>query len=238
MHPVAIRKKLADIISSEKAYDVPGICTALGLLDGTNEEAFASKFRYVKRRLDLVDLEQLQNCAVKLNSLVESSDLSELLSDILLSSPADDLHRSSLALLNTEMLNKRWQAALDRRDSDPEGAITLARTLLEDVCKIIITEMRSSFGENDDLPKLYRKVAALLQLAPDQHAEQIFKQVLGSIQQTIEGLGAIRNKLSDAHSTGPLRARATSRHAKLAVNLAGTMATFLAETFVERTQSK
>jgi hypothetical protein len=136
------------------------------------------------------------------------------------------------------MVNKRWQAALDRRESDPEGAITLARTLLEDVCKIIITEMGISFSEDDDLPRLYRKIAALLQLAPDQHAEQIFKQMLGSVQQIIEGLSGIRNKLSDAHSTGPLRARATSRHAKLAVNLAGTMATFLAETFIERTQSK
>jgi hypothetical protein len=65
MHPVAIRNRLADIISSEKAYDVPRICAALGLLDGTDEEAFASKFRYAKKRLDLVDPEQLQSCAVK-----------------------------------------------------------------------------------------------------------------------------------------------------------------------------
>jgi len=86
------------------------------------------------------------------------------------------------------MLNKRWQGALDRRESDPEGAITLARTLLEDVCKIIIVEMHSSFLENDDLPKLYRKTASLLQLAPAQHAEQIFKQMLGSVHQIVEEL--------------------------------------------------
>ena len=238
MHPVAIRKKLADIIASEKAYSVPSICSALGLLDGSEAEAFSSKFTYAKKRLDLVEQDQLKNCAIKLNSLVESSELTELLSGFSSNSPSDDIHSLSLALLNTEMLSKRWQDALDRRESDPEGAITLARTLLEDVCKIIIVEMRSSFSEDDDLPKLYRKTASLLQLAPDQHAEQIFKQMLGSVQQIVEGLGAIRNKLSDAHSTGPLRARATSRHAKLAVNLAGTMATFLAETFAERTQSK
>jgi hypothetical protein len=85
------------------------------------------------------------------------------------------------------MLNKRWRGALDRRES----AITLARTLLEDVCKIIIVEMHSSFLEDDDLPKLYRQTASLLQLAPDQHAEQIFKQMLGAFNKLLRSHAGI-----------------------------------------------
>ncbi|WP_407867158.1 abortive infection family protein [Phyllobacterium phragmitis] len=71
-------------------------------------------------------------------------------------------------------------------------------------------------------------------MAPDQHTEDIFKRILGGCQTVVEGLGAIRNKLSDAHGRGPKPARATGRHAALAVNLAGAVAMFLVETARER----
>jgi hypothetical protein len=234
LHPAAIRKLLAEIISEEKAYDVPSICSNIGLAAGEEQEAFNSKFRYAKKRLDALDASELRGCANKLNKLIDSPRLLEFLANFAARSPSDEVHSLSLAALQTDFLSQRWANALERRESDPEGAITLARTLLEDACKVIIVEFNSSFSEEDDLPKLYRKTSSLLNLAPDQHTEQIFKQILGSCQSIVESLGAVRNKLSDAHSAGPLRARPTARHAKLAVNLAGTMATFLAETFLER----
>jgi hypothetical protein len=116
----------------------------------------------------------------------------------------------------------------------PEGAITLARTLLEDVCKWILDEAGETWREADDLPVLYRKLAKLLKLAPDDHTEQVFKQILGSCQSVVESLGALRNKLGDAHSPGPKRARPHARHAELAVNLSGAMATFLVATWEAR----
>ncbi|WP_375268522.1 abortive infection family protein, partial [Phenylobacterium sp.] len=124
--------------------------------------------------------------------------------------------------------------AMSRRASDPRGAITLARTLLEDVCKWILTEAGEDFKDADDLPALYRKLAKLLKLAPDDHTEQIFKQLLGSCQQIVELLASLRNKLGDAHSSGPKRAKPLPRHAELAVNLSGTMATFLVSTWRAR----
>jgi hypothetical protein len=74
----------------------------------------------------------------------------------------------------------------------------------------------------------------VLKLAPDDHTEQVFKQILGSCQSVVESLGALRNKLSDAHSPGPKRARPQARHAELAVNLAGAMSTFLVATWAAR----
>ena len=123
---------------------------------------------------------------------------------------------------------------MERRENDPPGAITLARTLLEDVCKWIIDEAVQSWAEKDDLPVLYRKLAKILKLAPSEHTEEIFKQILGSCQSIVESLGSLRNKLSDAHSPGPKRARPAPRHAELAVNLSGTMATFLISTWKTR----
>ena len=83
------------------------------------------------------------------------------------------------------------------------------------------------------LPKLYHKVAALLNLAPSQHSEEVFKAILGNAQSVVNMLGSLRNKIGDAHGRGrPVRVK--PRHAQLAVNLAGSMATFLVETWNAR----
>lgn len=149
-------------------------------------------------------------------------------------SPADESISATLAAFDPTQVHARWTMAMERRTSEPAGAITLARTLLEDVCKWILDQAGETWQEADDLPVLYRKLAKVLKLAPDDHTEQVFKQILGSCQSVVESLGALRNKLSDAHSPGPKRARPQARHAELAVNLAGAMATFLVATWEAR----
>jgi len=149
--------------------------------------------------------------------------------------PSDASITAALAAFNPADVHARWTSAMERRATDPSGAITLARTLLEDVCKWILHEAgEASDTDADDLPVLYRKLAKTLSLAPDDHTEKIFKQILGGCSAIVEGLGALRNKLSDAHSPGPKRARPLPRHAELAVNLAGTMATYLVSTWEAR----
>lgn len=149
-------------------------------------------------------------------------------------SPADAAISMALERFEPEQIHVRWTAALDRRSTDPAGAITLARTLLEDVCRWLLEELGEQPGNQDDLPALYRKLAKRLKLAPDDHSEQVFKQILGSCQQVVELLGALRNKLGDADGSGPRRAKPAGRHAELAVNLAGSMATFLVATWEAR----
>ncbi|KCZ64695.1 abortive infection family protein [Hyphomonas atlantica] len=149
-------------------------------------------------------------------------------------SPADAVIAHSLANFDPDQIAARWHTAMESREASPGRAITLARTLLEDVCKWIIVEAGENYKESDDLPGLYRQLSKLLNLAPDNHTEQVFKQILGSCQSVVESLGALRNKLGDAHSLGPLRARPLPRHAALAVTLAGGMATFLVETWQAR----
>ncbi|MDX0494107.1 hypothetical protein GOC53_28205 [Sinorhizobium medicae] len=149
-------------------------------------------------------------------------------------SPADSDISKALAAYDPDTIHARWTEALERRDTNPEGAITLARTLLEDVCKWIIVEAGEEYEEKDDLTQLYRKLAKILKLAPDDHTETVFRQILGSCQSVVESLGSLRNKISDAHSRGPKRVRPAARHAQLAVNLSGAMATFLVDTWSAR----
>ena len=146
-------------------------------------------------------------------------------------SPSDYQISKAIKDFEPSQISPRWQAALECRSSDPERAITLARTLLEDVCKWIMNKAGEEWMETDDLPTLYKKTSKVLNLAPDGHSELIFKQILSGCQSVVFALGALRNKLGDAHSIGPNRARPAARHAELAVNLAGNMATFLIATW-------
>jgi hypothetical protein len=147
---------------------------------------------------------------------------------------ADNDISTSLKRAAPESVNTAWAKALDHRNADPEAAITAARTLLESTCKHILDELKVAFDDSADLPKLYKLAASALKLAPDQHAEAIFKQILGGCQTVVEGLGAMRNRLSDAHGRRKTAARPLARHAGLAVNLAGAMATFLIATLEAR----
>jgi hypothetical protein len=369
-----LRTEIANAIADFKAYDVPGVCTRLGLADGDGSEAYNSKYKYAMSRLSAVPVEDLVPMAKKLLLEVTGYRLSEqvakleefgqptvteitrrrllsvlktrplatemdevefiqrawpvaeipspygssggILEDIyqhtvrnydwetdemlihlgfltcsqaqlfqfleevttpvvqtleaqaalvaelnghlqhdgfrlamtgkvsgspiykmqraILGSPADHGISAALQAFDPDDVHGRWIAAVERRADDPRGAITLARTLLEDVCKWILDEAEVDYPDNADLPVLYRKLAKVLRLAPDDHTEQTFKQLLGSCQQIVELLGSLRSKLGDAHSPGPKKAKPQPRHAELAVNLSGTMATFLVETWRAR----
>jgi len=121
---------------------------------------------------------------------------------------------------------------LERKTSDPEGAITISRTILESVCKHILDEVGIEYNSNNvDLPELYKKTAKTLNLSPSQHTEGIFKQILGGCSGIINGLGSLRNRLGDAHGKGKAQVKPAPRHAELAVNLSGAMALYLLKTF-------
>lgn len=149
-------------------------------------------------------------------------------------SPGVSSITATLEAFDPDNVHGVWQKALDRRINDPDGAITAARTLLETVCKHILDESGGDYTEDTDLPKLWTQTAEKLNLAPSQHQEQTFKAILGNCQSIVNYLGAIRNKVGDAHGQGRRPVKPKPRHAELAVNLAGTMAAFLVATWKER----
>lgn len=133
--------------------------------------------------------------------------------------------------ITSEYVREIWDKAIERRETDPEGAITAARTLLEATCKYILDKQSSQYDDGSDLTQLYKTTARTLNLAPSQHTEQQFKQILGGAESVVNGLSSLRNKISDAHAIGAVRARPSGRHATLCVNMAGTMSEFLISTY-------
>jgi hypothetical protein len=153
------------------------------------------------------------------------------------SSPLDSLVLDESEVLDSASVTNAWRKALERRASDPEGAITVARTMLESVCKTILDDESIAYDSKDDLPKLYRKVAKALKLAPSDHADERIKRILGGATTVAEGVGSLRNAHGDAHGNGrkdSAEYRLSARHAALAVNAAGTVALLLMETFEAR----
>lgn len=147
--------------------------------------------------------------------------------------PLDAGTSAALMAFNEETVHKSWQTALERRASDPEGAITAAKSLLESVCKHILDAKSVSYDSRKlETHELYKLTVDVLSLAPSNQTKDIFKQVLGGCSAVVNGLGAIRNKLGDAHGKDSKTAKPASHHAELAVNLAGSMALFLVSCYI------
>jgi hypothetical protein len=131
---------------------------------------------------------------------------------------------------NSKIIEELWQKIHSRRGTDPEGTITAARSLIESTCKYILDDLNIEYSTSAELPELYKKTAKALTLGPDQHKEEVFKQILGGCHSIVNGLAGLRNAFGDAHGKSEKTPSPTERHADLAVNSAGTIATFLITT--------
>jgi hypothetical protein len=114
-------------------------------------------------------------------------------------------------------------------EGDFSGAITNARSLIEGVLIGIEKDLDPAAPVYDgDLVKLYKRTQKLLNLEPDRKdISDPLRQILTGLTSVVNGLAAMRNKMSDAHAA---TYRPSRHHAKLAVYAATTLADFLFET--------
>jgi hypothetical protein len=134
--------------------------------------------------------------------------------------------------LDWPLVVNEWTKCLKRLHEDQEAAITSARTMLETVCKHICNARGVEYATDGDLVRLYRKTAEALDLAPET-AEDALRQILGGCAGISSGIASLRNALGDSHGRDQSHTAADVRHARLAINAAGTLATFLIETHVQ-----
>jgi hypothetical protein len=139
-----------------------------------------------------------------------------------------------LEAVDSQSIRDDWLRMLRAAEQDPEDAITSARAVIESTCKSILDELQIPYEHGWKLGRLYKKTAQALQLSPQGYREQVFKQILGGMFSVAHGLAEVRNAFGDAHGKGKRPVRASARHARLAVNAAGTLAVFLLETFEAR----
>ncbi len=140
---------------------------------------------------------------------------------------------------DSDIIRCEWHRAIERISSDPEGAITLARTILESVCRHILDEKGIEYKyTKGNLHQLYNLTATELNIHPHQHAENAFKTILESGTTIVTRIGELRNKLGDAHGTSSESVKPSAYHAEFAVNLAGITALFLMKTYKTKEPKK
>lgn len=123
--------------------------------------------------------------------------------------------------------------------TDPALAIGTAKELVETCCKTILHERNIKQRDSLDLPQLVKLTSKELKLTPDNidseaKASDTIKKLLSNLATITNGVAELRNKYGTGHGKTATAKGLSSRHAKLAVGAASTLAVFLIETHQER----
>jgi hypothetical protein len=126
--------------------------------------------------------------------------------------------------------------------NDPSLAIGTAKELVETCCKTILRERNIEFSKNADIPELVKLTSKELELTPSDitdkaKASETIKRLLSNLGTITQGIAELRNQYGTGHGKAAGAKGLGSRHAKLAVGAASTLAVFLAETHNERPKS-
>lgn len=136
-----------------------------------------------------------------------------------------------LTSFDAEHVTRFWRKSLARKSTDPDGAITAARSLLESVCKHVLTSEGVVFDPTVNLPNLFHSALDAINLSPRQQTDQTLRQVMGNCQAIVNGIASIRNDIGDAHGKAEGELIADSVHAEFVVNLAASVAMLVLSRF-------
>ena len=120
-------------------------------------------------------------------------------------------------------------------DTDPALAIGTAKELIETCCRTILSERGKNVVGNPDIPALTKQTLKELNLVPEDISDRVkgseaIKRLLSNLATIGQGLAEIRNLYGTGHGKDGTSRPIKSRHAKLAVGAASTLAVFLFET--------
>lgn len=183
---------------------------------------------FVDKNFSLEEVVKILNDCLKFDGyeIVESSGRYQV----------QDLSGAIITVENKEILDHSYISTQIEKcrkkiiDSDYDGAITNARTLVESVLIEIVQKIENVEIEYDgDLMKLYKRAQSSLNLDPSRKdIADSLKQTLSGLISIVNGLSSLRNKMGDAHASSFAPSK---HHAKLAVNCAHTIVSFIYDSF-------
>jgi hypothetical protein len=129
---------------------------------------------------------------------------------------------------------EEFDRALEAVESKPREAVSAACNILEAVCKTYIEDQKLEMPRKQDLQNVWAVVRKDLRFDPSLVEDQDLQQILSGIISTVTGIASLRTHASTAHAPGRKRYKLHSRHARLAVNAAHTLAAFILESWDHR----
>lgn len=129
---------------------------------------------------------------------------------------------------NMTALRHNWDRAIERSRNDPMGSITAANSFLESVMKWIVEQSGQPVPENRR--KLFELTVKLVSDGlPGQDSD-----IVGHLDTIMREIGSLRSKIGDAHGSTSAKRPPSSSQAMLSVNLAGSLALYLLDSFDEQ----
>jgi hypothetical protein len=138
----------------------------------------------------------------------------------------------SLRECSPENIYQEWEKLLRRKKDDPEGLLTLAKSMIESTCKYILDCKNVEYTKNTKLPALYKNVSDALNMHVTQHEDQRIKNILGACTTIVNNLCELRNDYGDGHGIGKKskKMKVSYRHSEFIANIVGAMSIFLLKT--------
>lgn len=136
------------------------------------------------------------------------------------------------AALDYDSVQRDTERAIEQAETDPEGSITAACSMVESVCRCILNEMNEALPAKKDISHLVAEAQKHLNLSPSRaDIAPDIKQILGGLSNVASGIGALRTHAGSAHGRDKATPRADGRTARLAIHAASTIALFFIETW-------
>jgi|ERR1017187_1147366 hypothetical protein len=134
--------------------------------------------------------------------------------------------------LNFGNVIQLWHEAQSALGVDPPEAATRASRLIETLCKHILHTKGKTLPGDQSIQHLYKAASKALVLGPEQQSSDDLRAIGLGMTALTSGVGALRTHAGTAHGTGPTSQPVTFSQARLAVNAAGVLATFLMDTLL------
>jgi hypothetical protein len=138
--------------------------------------------------------------------------------------------------LNFGDVIQQWQEAQSALGVDPPDAAARACRLLETLCKHILHVKERPMPRDESIQPLYKIASQSLSLSPEQQSSQDLKAMGSGMTTLVQSIGALRTHTSTAHGTVPNSMPITFPQARLGVNAAGVLATFLMDMLLQQTE--
>jgi hypothetical protein len=159
------------------------------------------------------------------------------------SAPVVEALADALQTIDFDTVQRDLQRALASAETDPEDAVTAACAVIESLCRSVLCELKLPLPTQLDIKGLYKAVREPLGLAPgrDDVSPEIaadVREILGGLNSTIQGIGALRTHAGDAHGRERGFKRIDARIARLAIHAAAGAAIFIIETWQKKFPAK
>jgi hypothetical protein len=138
--------------------------------------------------------------------------------------------------LNFGDVIQQWHEAQSALGVDPSDAAARASRLLETLCKHILHTKGRPLPGDESIQPLYKIASQSLTLSPEQQSSNDLRAMGSGMITLVTSVGALRTHASTAHGTGPNRVPITFSQARLAVNAAGVLATFLMDAVLQQSR--